>query len=185
MTALHAVFVIVIVQLPQARSMAGGTTEQREVFGRVGVGDPFWERAEYWFDSDLVVVLSKSPTSCSAHTIEVATKWDPEVWFNNLRFLDADMPESPAHRKVLTQKPVLMLVQSPGGASCGWRLLPRGGEGWTWVPEMKGTRVVGSCSDALDALKKLGVSKESNESLRASLGRPRSMAECDRAKNRP
>ena len=54
---------------------------------------------------------------------------------------------------------MIMVTQAPAGASCGWRVFPKGGVEWSSVTEMKRTRVIGSCAEAVEAITKAGASK--------------------------
>lgn len=174
---------LVLLQVPiGGRTVSGGTQAEQRLYGEVGRGHPLFDTGEFWVEKGLVVFLSRSPSSCSAHTLELSQKVDPEIWYNLLRFIEETLPASTADRQLLMQKPMLMLVQAPSGASCGWRLLDRGGENWTSVAEMKASRTIASCADAIDALRKAGLSKENVEAVRSVLSRPRSLSDCARPK---
>jgi hypothetical protein len=156
------------------RNIIGGDSIDRAFLTVLGRGDLLWETAEYIVDGELLVVLSKSPISCKDPAIEYSI-FHPDVWHDKLRFLQEELD---AAGERLTRRRLLMITQSPGGTSCGWRLLPAGGTGWSSVTEMKRTRRMGTCDGVVNGLSLAAASRDVVSLVQRTLTKPKALAPC-------
>jgi hypothetical protein len=188
MTATLALLCFVLSAGPPTVSAPNESVELREALAEFGREDPFFTRAEYWYGNGVILLVSKSPDNCDADTLKAA-KIDPESWFFSLRVLFESLPADQKLRSRILGKRLFMLKQTPGGASCAWRLLapvpgwsggPDERNAWSSVTEMRRTTVKGSCEDALSAIAKLQVAPKIVDEIRTTLRSPGSLAECSK-----
>lgn len=187
MTASAAVLLLVL-RSGTSPGAESESVELREALVDFGRGSPLFSRAEYWYGNGVIFLVSKSPDNCDPDTLKAA-RIDAESWFLSLRVLFENLPANQKLRRRILGKRLFMLKQTPGGASCGWRLLapvpdwsggPDEKNAWSSVTEMKRTTVKGSCEDALAAIAKLEVGPKIVEEIGRLLRSPGSLAECSK-----
>ncbi len=164
------------------RAIFGGTPDERAYFASFNRSNIFWETGEYHLEEGLLVFVSKAPGDCRDPLLEYS-RVDPEVWHGRLRILDTDADDDSRNGGILVGRRMIMVTQAPAGASCGWRVFPKGGVEWSSVTEMKRTRVIGSCAEAVEAITKAGASKELARAVLLSLRHPKTAALCERQKD--